>query len=352
MSRTAFDPRSVGVSSEAICKALASRTFICHLLPSYRNSRVNLPLRSAISACIGDARTEAERVRRTLGSPARFLAFDEREQIGAHLVLVRRAQTMWGALVDLQSCALDELGLELAGIGEWHDLVVVALNDERWHVELLQVLGLIRLRERLNAEVCGREARHHALQPERLAHAFRDLRPWAVVAVERQAEILPELRTVGDDAGAKAVKHRDRQAARVGGRLQHQRRYRGDQHGLGYALRAVAANIAGDFTTARRVADMDGILEVELLDELCEVVGVSIHVVAGPRLARPSVATPVVRDAAIAARGEEKHLVVECNRGERPAVAEDHRLPGAPIFVVNLRAVFSCEGTHGSVSFR
>src|ERR1700676_4737675 len=118
MSRTAFAPKSVGVSSEAICKALASRTFICHLLPSYRNSRANLPLRSAVSACIGNARTEAERMRRGLGSPARFLSFDEREQISAHLVLVRRAQTMRGALIDLKNCAFDELGLEQASVGE------------------------------------------------------------------------------------------------------------------------------------------------------------------------------------------------------------------------------------------
>ena len=87
----------------------------------------------------------------------RFLAFSKRKQIGAHLVLVCRAQAVRGALVNLQGRALDELGLELAGVGERHDLVVVALNDERRYVELLQVLGLIRLGERLDAEVCGRK---------------------------------------------------------------------------------------------------------------------------------------------------------------------------------------------------
>jgi hypothetical protein len=43
-----------------------------------------------------------------------------------------------GALVNLQGCALDELGLEQAGFGERYDLVVVTLNDERGYVELLQ----------------------------------------------------------------------------------------------------------------------------------------------------------------------------------------------------------------------
>ena len=94
-------------------------------------------------------------MRRGLGSPTRFLAFDEREQISAHIVLVRRAQTMRGALIDLQNCAFDELGLEQASVGERHDLVVVALNDQGRHVELLQVLGLVSFGERLDAEVCG-----------------------------------------------------------------------------------------------------------------------------------------------------------------------------------------------------
>jgi hypothetical protein len=43
-----------------------------------------------------------------LGSPPRFLAFNEREQIGVYLILERRAQTVRGALVDLQARALNE----------------------------------------------------------------------------------------------------------------------------------------------------------------------------------------------------------------------------------------------------
>lgn len=65
---------------------------------------------------------------------------------------------MRGSLVNLQSRAFDELGLEQAGVGERHDLVVVALYDERRYVELLQVLVLIRLGECLDAEVPGRES--------------------------------------------------------------------------------------------------------------------------------------------------------------------------------------------------
>jgi CheY-like chemotaxis protein len=145
----------------------------------------------------------------------------------------------------------------------------------------------------------------------------------------------------------KRVEHFDRRAAWIGGRLEHERRYGGDQHRLGHTVRSVPGDIASNFSAARGMTDMDGILEIELLNEFREVVGVGVHVVAGPRLARTSVAAAVMGDAAISVRGEIEHLVFERIRGERPAVAEDHRLPGASVFVINLRAVFGCERTHG-----
>jgi hypothetical protein len=75
----------------------------------------------------------------------------ERQQFLVDLVFVRRAQAVGGALVDFQGGAPDELGLERAGVGERHDLIVVALDDERWHIELLQVVRLVGLRECLDA---------------------------------------------------------------------------------------------------------------------------------------------------------------------------------------------------------
>src|SRR6267378_3239068 len=54
----------------------------------------------------------------------------------------------------------------------------------------------------------------------------------------------------------------------------------------------------------------------------------------------------VVCDAAIAARGEKKHLVLEGVRVERPAVAEDDGLPRAPVAEINLSSVFSGDFVH------
>jgi hypothetical protein len=63
-----------------------------------------------------------------------------------------------------------------------------------------------------------------------------------------------------------------------------------DQHGLGHTLRTVASDLAGDLAAARRVTDVDG----EMLDQLGKAVGVPVHVVAGPWLARAPVAAAVV----------------------------------------------------------
>ena len=138
------------------------------------------------------------------------------------------------------------------------------------------------------------------------------------------------------DAGADLVERLDRQAAGIGRRLQHQRRHRADQHGLGHAFRAVAADVASDFAAAGGVADVDRVLQVERFDERRQVVGVGVHVVAVPGLARSAVAAAVVGDAAIAVGGQKDHLVFPGVGAQRPAVAEDDGLPAAPVLVVKV----------------
>ena len=94
------------------------------------------------------------------------LRFKECQQILVNLVLVRCAQTVRGTLVNLQRGAFDHFGLEPAGVTYRHNLVVITMYYERRHVDLLQVFDLISLGECLDAEICGREACHHSLQPE------------------------------------------------------------------------------------------------------------------------------------------------------------------------------------------
>ena len=79
-------------------------------------------------------------------------------------------------------------------------------------------------------------AGHHPCSQKESRKPCETLEPWPVGPVERRAEILEELRTVGRTRGAELVEDLDRQACWVRGRLQHQRRDGADQHGLGDAF--------------------------------------------------------------------------------------------------------------------
>jgi hypothetical protein len=84
------------------------------------------------------------------------------------------------------------------------------------------------------------------------------------------------------------------------------------------------------------MADVDRIAEVERLDERGEIVGVGVHLVAVPGLARATVTAPVMREYTGTPEPEEQHLVLPGVRTEWPAMTEDHRLAGAPVLVVDL----------------
>src|SRR5271154_5455857 len=56
--------------------------------------------------------------------------------------------------------------------------------------------------------------------------------------------------------------------------------------------------------------------------------------------------SPVVGDAAVAAGGQKEHLVLKRVRAQRPAVAEDHRLPCPPVVIVDLRPVLRRNRAH------
>ena len=57
-------------------------------------------------------------------------------------------------------------------------------------------------------------------------------------------------------------------------------------------------------------------------------------------------AAAVVGYATVPARGEIEHLVLECIRGERPAMTEHDRLSRAPVLEIDLCAIFGGDRTH------
>src|SRR6266567_2885796 len=96
---------------------------------------------------------------------------------------------------------------------------------------------------------------------------------------------------------------------------------------------------------------MDRALEIELLDQHREVVGVSVHLVAVPRLARTTVTAPVMGDATVPVRGEKRHLVLEGVSTQRPSVAEDDGLSGSPVLIIDLCIVTGLDCRHVLLSF-
>ena len=69
-------------------------------------------------------------------------------------------------------------------------------------------------------------------------------------------------------------------------------------------------DVAHDLAAAGRVADVHGVMDIEVRGHRGQVVGVVIHVVTVAGLRGPAVPAPVVGDDAIAVLQEEQHLGV------------------------------------------
>jgi hypothetical protein len=100
------------------------------------------------------------------------------------------------------------------------------------------------------------------------------------------------------------------------------------------------------FATAGGMADVNGVLQVEMDGHRREIVGVVIHVVAVRHLARAAMPAAVMGDDAIAVLEKEQHLGVPVVGRQRPAVAEHDGLTLAPVLVEDLDAVFGCDCGH------
>ena len=99
------------------------------------------------------------------------------------------------------------------------------------------------------------------------------------------------------------------------------------------------ADIAGDLAAAGRMSDQHDVVQVQRLDHCGQVVRVVVEVVAVPGLAGPAATATVVSDGAEAVGCDEIGWPVPYVGGQRPAVAEDDRLPAAPVLVEDLDVV-------------
>ena len=224
---------------------------------------------------------------------------------------VGRRHAVREAGIGLQGGLAQNLHSKPGTVVDRDDLVVLAMHDEHRHVDDLEVLGEVRLREGLDAVVVRLGAAHHALAPPVADEALRDLRAWPVEAVEGPGgDIEEELRPVRRQRRPQPVEGLDGLAARVRRRFQHDRRDRTDQHRLGRAAFPVTGHVARHLAAAGGVADMDRVLEIEMSHQVGDVGRVGVHLVAVSGLCGASVSAPIMSDHAKTLVEEKQHLRV------------------------------------------
>ena len=104
---------------------------------------------------------------------------------------------MWKTWINFQRGSFNDLGRQKTGGDDRDNLIGITVEDERRHIELLEILGKVRFGESLDAIEGSFVAAQHPLKPERILYALRDLGAWPVVAVKRIAEFPEELRPIG-----------------------------------------------------------------------------------------------------------------------------------------------------------
>src|SRR5688572_26912422 len=112
----------------------------------------------------------------------------------------------------------------------------------------------------------------------------------------------------------------------------------------------MARNIAGCLAAAGGVANMDGVPQIEMGNNCRDIGGIVVHVVAIADLRRAAMAASVMSDHAVTLFDEVQHLGVPVVAAQWPAVMEDDRLPGAPVLVEDLDAVFGGDRAHDGFS--
>src|SRR5258708_37246481 len=82
---------------------------------------------------------------------------------------------------------------------EAYNLIVIAMNDQRRLVDLLQICGVVDLRELVNAGILADYRAHHALVPERQLESFVCGRTFAIHAKEWDGKFEVEVGPVVED---------------------------------------------------------------------------------------------------------------------------------------------------------
>src|SRR5213083_1419179 len=98
----------------------------------------------------------------------------------------------------------------------------------------------------------------------------------------------------------------------------------------------MTGEIMHHLAAAGRMADVNRILEVEMIGYGLQIVGIVVHVVSVAGLSRATMSAPIIRNDAETFAEKKKHLRIPIIRRERPAVTEHNRLPAAPVLIIDV----------------
>src|SRR5579863_2014104 len=149
------------------------------------------------------------------------------------------------------------------------------------------------------------------------------------------------------NACADAIDYRFWSASGYAFTLHHHRHNGIEQDHFGDARRSMARDVAGQLPASRRMPHQYCAAKIESIDELIQIVGPGVNIVAGTRLIGIAVTPPIVGDRTVPLSVEKQHLCFPRRAGQRPAVRENDRRSGAPITVVNRSTVTGSDPRHG-----
>jgi hypothetical protein len=114
----------------------------------------------------------------------------------------------------------------------------------------------------------------------------------------------------------------------------------------------MSRKVADHLSATCGVADMDRLLEVEVLYYSGQVVSIVIHIVTIRDLSRSPMPTTVVGNNAIPMLQKEQHLSVPVIRRQRPTMTENYRLARTPILVEDVDSIgtFYCRHVESSIA--
>src|SRR3984885_8807998 len=149
------------------------------------------------------------------------------------------------------------------------------------------------------------------------------------------------------NAGANAVNDRFRSAPGYTVTLHHHRYDRIEEDHLGDARSSMARDVAGQLPTSRRMPNQYRAAKVKRVDELIQIVGPGVDIVAGSRLIGIAVTPPVMGDSTGTLIVEKQHLRFPRRTGQRPAVRENDGRSRAPVTIVDRSTVTGSDLGHG-----